>query len=408
MSHEVPRGGKAQVAGRQKKRREAFGQIDKLPSGRYRARYTGPDGDRHAAPATFDNLTDARAWLAARQTEISTGKWQPPALVAAALAERSQTLATYAEVWLASRTNSKGDHLRPRTVEEYRRLLRSPDPTKSEDKGGPLAELLPLVVGSITPARVREWRSAQLATGRKTQASRAYGLLSAIMTTAVHDGICDANPCSIRGGQSTHTGRKVLPPSDAELDRLLATITPRYRALVVAAAVGGLRYGEATALRAKDVTVERDDTGAVTAVRLNVERAVTRTSEGMVAGGTKSEAGVRRVGIFGPDADTLAEHVRGLIGDALLWPAKDGVSYLSQSAFWKHWNAARTAAGRADMPFHALRHYAGTRYAQAGATPRETMARLGHSSLGAAMRYQHAGNRDDELAARMVRRSTSV
>lgn len=396
------------MAGRQKKRRETFGQLDKLPSGRYRARYTGPDGERHAAPATFDNLTDARAWLAARQTEIATGKWQPPSVVAAALAERSQTLATYAETWLASRTNSKGDHLRPRTVEEYRRLLRSPDPAKPGDKGGPLAELLPLVVGSITPARVREWRSAQLATGRKTQTSRAYGLLSAIMATAAHDGIADANPCTIKGGQATHTGRKVVPPTDAELDAILARITPRYRALVVVAAVGGLRFGEAIALRAKDVTVERDDAGAVAAVRLNVERGVVRTAEGMVAGSTKSEAGVRRVGIFGPDAEVVAEHVRGLIGDALLFPAKDGVSYLAQSAFWKHWNPARTAAGRADMPFHALRHYAGTSYAQAGATPRETMARLGHSSLGAAMRYQHSGNRDDELAARMARRSTSA
>lgn len=60
------------------------------------------------------------------------------------------------------------------------------------------------------------------------------------------------------------------------------------------------------------------------------------------------------------------------------------------------------------MPFHALRHYAGTRYAQAGATPKETMARLGHSSMGAAIRYQHSGNRDDELAARMSRRSTTA
>lgn len=396
------------MAGRQKKRRETFGQLDKLPSGRHRARYTGPDGERYAAPRTFDNLTDARAWLAARHTEVSTGVWRSPSIVAAEHAERSQTLATYAASWLGSRTNAKGDHLRPRTVDEYKRLLRSPDPASPGDAGGPLAELLPLIVGTITPARVREWRSGQLATGRKTQTSRAYGLLNAIMTTAVQDGIATTNPCTIKGGQATHTGRKVVPPTDAELDTILASITERYRALVVVAAVGGLRYGEATALRAKDVTVERDDAGLLTSVRLNVERAVVRTAEGIVAGSTKSEAGVRRIGIFGPDAEIVAEHVRTLIGDALLFPAEDGVSYLAQSTFWKHWNPARTAAGRGDMPFHALRHYAGTRYAQAGATPRETMARLGHSSLGAAMRYQHAGNRDDELAARMGRRSTSA
>lgn len=392
------------MAGTKRKRRETFGMVDKLPSGRIRARYTGPDGGRHNAPYTFDNLTDARAWLAARQTEITTGVWRPAAVIAAAEAERSQTLAAYAETWLASRTNSKGDHLRPRTRDEYKRLLRAPDPANPDDRGGPLAELLPLIVGAITPARVREWRADRLATGRKTQTSRAYGLLNAIMATAVLDGIAESNPCTIKGGQATHTGRKVVPPTDAELDKILTSITPRYRSLVIIAAIGGLRYGEATALRAKDVTIERDpETCAVIAARIRVERAAVRTSDGIKAGNTKSDAGVRNVAIFGADAETIAEHVRGRIGDALLWPAADEVSYLGQSTFWRHWNPAREAAERGDMPFHALRHYAGTRYAQSGATPRETMARLGHSSLGAAMRYQHAGNRDDELAARMAR-----
>lgn len=375
-----------------RKRRESFGMVDRLPSGRVRARYTGPDGERYNAPSTFDTLTDARAWLAARQTDIAAGKWQAPAVAAAVAAERNRTLTEYADTWLASRTNSRGDQLRPRTLDEYRRLLR-----------GPLADLGPLIVGSITPAKVREWRSAQLATGRKTQTSRAYGLLSSILATAVADGIADANPCTVKGGQATRTGRKVLPPTDGELAAILGAITPRYRALVIVAAIGGLRYGEATALRARDVTVERDEAGAVAAVRLNVERGVVRTADGIVPGETKSAAGVRRVGIFGPDALIVAEHMRGLIGNALLFPASDGEGFLPQSSFWKHWHPARDAAGRPDMPFHALRHYAGTRYAQAGATPRETMARLGHSSLGAAMRYQHAGNRDDELAARMVR-----
>ncbi|MFM9785479.1 hypothetical protein ACKI13_46255, partial [Streptomyces scabiei] len=96
------------------------------------------------------------------------------------------------------------------------------------------------------------------------------------------------------------------------------------------AAIGGLRFGEATALRAKDVTVAAD------VVRLNVERGVVRTSAGIVAGDTKSAAGVRPVAIFGPDAAIIAEHVREKIGDALLFPAADGEGFLAQSAFWRH------------------------------------------------------------------------
>jgi integrase len=40
--------------------------------------------------------------------------------------------------------------------------------------------------------------------------------------------------------------------------------------------------------------------------------------------------------------------------------------------------------------FHDLRHTAGTLSAQAGATLKELMARIGHSTPRAAMRYQHA------------------
>ncbi|WP_219731955.1 tyrosine-type recombinase/integrase [Glaciihabitans sp. INWT7] len=328
---------------------------------------------------------------------MARGEWQPPSVLAAEQAERNQTLQTFAATWLASRTNAKGDQLSPRTLEEYRRLLR-----------GPLATLTALPLASLTPAVVRRWRAEQMETGHKTQTSRAYGLLSSILATAVGDGILATSPCTIRGGQSTHTGRKVVPPTDAELETILESIAPRFRALVLVAAVGGLRYGEATALRARDVTVERDESGAVVAVRLDVSRGVVATAAGFVVRKPKSEAGIRRVAIFGDDAEVIAQHVRTLIGDALLFPSRDGVGFLAQSTFTRYWYPARMVAGRADMPFHALRHYAGTRYAQTGATVRETMARLGHASLGAALRYQHSGSRDDELAARMSRRNTSA
>lgn len=398
--------------GRERKAtRRTWGKVEPLPSGNYRASYTGPDKQRHFAPMTFTAIIDADAWLATQRAQIVAGTWTPSTARAEAdaQADRAQTLGAYAAQWIMTRTNSRGDHLKPRTKAEYERLLRTPDPARAGDDGGPLAPLVALPLIDITPGRVRKWRADLLATGTKTQTSRAYGLLNAIMGTAVIDRIIDANPCTVKGGQSTHTGRKVVPPTDAELDTILTTITPRYRALVVLAAFGGLRYGEATALRAKDVSVEKDEGGAVTAVRVNVERAVTHTAgEGFVVGSTKSEAGVRRVGIFGEDAEVIAEHVRGLIGDALLFPATDGVSFLAQSAFWRHWNPARTAAGRPDMPFHALRHYSATAYAEAGATAAENNARHGWSTATVGLRYQHATDRADELAARMRRRKTSA
>ena len=58
--------------------RRYFGNIRKLPSGRYQASYKGPDGKRHTAPSTFDSRVYADAWLARVHGDIQRGQWQPP------------------------------------------------------------------------------------------------------------------------------------------------------------------------------------------------------------------------------------------------------------------------------------------------------------------------------------------
>jgi hypothetical protein len=52
-----------------------FGNVRKLPSGRFQGRYTGPDGCTYTArrntggPLTFDTRGDAEAWLTLRHSE---------------------------------------------------------------------------------------------------------------------------------------------------------------------------------------------------------------------------------------------------------------------------------------------------------------------------------------------------
>ncbi|MBB1495445.1 hypothetical protein J4N02_03050 [Propioniciclava sp. MC1595] len=59
--------------------KRGFGEVGQLPSGRYRARYTGPDGGRHSAPITFVARIDAEGWLVDQERMISRGEWEPPA-----------------------------------------------------------------------------------------------------------------------------------------------------------------------------------------------------------------------------------------------------------------------------------------------------------------------------------------
>ena len=389
---------------KKRKRRETFGQIDKLPSGRYRARYLDRDGTRYNAPHTFDTMTDARAYLASVQTDMTRGAWSSPVTRAAAKAARSQTLNEYAESWLTTNRNRRGEPLRPRTIAEYRRLL-----------AGPLSDVAALPLADISPEVVDHWYDEASRGGKLTQASRAYSLLSTILGHAVDRGRITANPCRVKGAQSARTGRKVIPPTDDQLATIVEAIPDRFRALIYLAAEGGLRWGEATELRRDDVAIEKDDAGKVVRVLVSVTRAVTRTAAGFEVGPTKTAAGVRAVYIYGAPAAAIAEHLEAHVirfGNPLLFPAlsdETGQAHMSQSTFHTPtWENARSTAGRSDMPFHALRHRAGTVYAQHGATLQETMTRLGHSSMAVAMRYQHATDRDAEIAARMASGSTSA
>ncbi|MGX1702549.1 tyrosine-type recombinase/integrase [Microbacterium sp. NPDC055357] len=339
---------------------------------------------------TFTAQTDAREWLARRRIEIADGVWQARAAADAQSAKQSkgETFAEYAEQWISNRTNRHGDHLRPRTAAEYRRLVK-----------GPLALFGEMRLNAITAEAVDVWFSDLIRSGTKTQAARAYELLKSIMTTAVKRGRAQSNPCDIQGAASASSGRKTEPPTAAELQKIVNTITPRFKAAVVIAAWSGVRYGELTELRRRDLTKLED------VYVVSVDRAVTHVAgQGFGVGPTKSEAGVRNIVLPPHVTAVVDEHLTthaGRFPESLLFPATDGVSHLAQSAFWKHWNPARKAAGRPDMPWHALRHYGATRAALAGATLKELQTRLGHSTVAAAMRYQHTAGRDEELARRM-------
>ena len=104
-------------AGRKTRTTGTFGSVDELPSGRYRARYYGPDGRRYQAPTLFTAKVDARAWLSLRQSEIIRHAWVPPGTEKPKVARL--TLADYAKTWMAQRD------LKDRTREHYQKLLES-------------------------------------------------------------------------------------------------------------------------------------------------------------------------------------------------------------------------------------------------------------------------------------------
>ncbi|ULE32881.1 tyrosine-type recombinase/integrase [Mycobacterium sp. IDR2000157661] len=361
--------------GRKPQKRGAFGTAHKLPSGRYRAMYRGPDGRRYSAPRTFLTEKDARGWLSLRQSEIIRKSWVPPE--ADETPQPKLTLRTYADRWLENRD------LKPRTHEHYRMLL--------DDHILPKLGSRP--IASITADDVRDWH-AKLGKKTPTLRAHAYGLLRTIMGTAASDGKISANPCVIRGAGNAKRVHKIRPASLDEIEVITAEMPEQYRAMVLLAAWCALRFGELTELRRRDI----DFTDEV----VRVERAVVRTDDGFQVTTPKSEAGVRDVAIPPHLLPALADHLKRFVAkepDGLLFPAAHG-GHLAPATLYRRFYTARSKAKRPDLRWHDLRHSGAVLAAATGATLAELMARLGHSTPAAAMRYQHrAKGRDREIAA---------
>ncbi|SDD89711.1 tyrosine-type recombinase/integrase [Nocardioides lianchengensis] len=369
--------------------KRSFGQMTKLPSGRIRARYLGPDGVRHSAPYTFETKADAEAWLVDERRLLATGAWQPPKVRAKA-ASTKLTFEVYAESWLRDRP------LKPLSRQHYGQLLnRYLYPTFGH-----------LGLKEITPDSVRAWY-ALTGTNTPTIRAHAYGLMRTILGTAERDELIPRNPCYIRGAGNATRVRKVKPLTLAELETLVAEMPEQRQLMTLLAAWCAMRFGELAELRRKDI--------ALSDQIVRVRRAVVRVGGEHIVQTPKSAAGIRDIAIPPHLMPLVREHLKKHVGtgkDALLFPGGEDGGHLNPSTLYGKgpgkrskgygFYGARAAAGREDLRWHDLRHTGAVLAAQTGATLAELMGRLGHSTPGAALRYQHAAQgRDMEIAKRL-------
>ncbi len=168
----------------------------------------------------------------------------------------------------------------------------------------------------------------------------------------------------------------------------------RLRLMVTLASWCALRFGETVELRRGDVDLSAEV--------IRIRRAAVRTGGAYSITTPKSDAGVRDVAIPPHVIPLIESHLAKHVDrdrDSLIFPADSG-GHLQPATLYRHWYRARDAANRPDLRFHDLRHSGAVLAAATGATLAELMARLGHSTPAAAMRYQHAAaGRDREIAS---------
>ncbi|WP_017579104.1 tyrosine-type recombinase/integrase [Nocardiopsis valliformis] len=357
-------------------RKRAFGNIRSLSSGRFQVRYRSPDGRMRPAPTTFATKKVAQRWLTLKEAEIAQGDWFDPKAGALPFGE-------YAAEWIEHRDLTRKTR---RTYEDLLRLHL--EPTFGN-----------VLLSEIKEADIRRWRSSRLRrkTGR-AQVPKAYRLMRAVLNTAVKDRLIRENPCQIDGaGLEDTEERPVL--SVSEVFELADSIKPRYRSLVLLATFGSMRWGELAGLRRRHLDVE--------ARTVRVRETVSDVG-GLYKGKPKPKAGYRTVSLPELIVSDLRRHL-----DEFAAPGPNGFVFvgvrgnqLRRGNFSKYWADACASVGLEDVHLHDLRHTGNTYAAEAGASVRELMRRMGHSSTRAAMIYLHARDeREREIADRLGERA---
>lgn len=331
--------------------RRRFGSLRRLPSGRWQARFRTPDGREHTAPSTFARKTDADRWLGEVETDISRGQWINPRL-------GCETLGEWARHYLAAAV-----HLKPKTHASYESLLRSTIFPRFEE--WPLA--------AIRPDAVRRWVAELSAKGLSASRVRqSYHLLGSLLAAAVADGVISSSPCTgIK--LPRHRPSELRYLSAAQVGRLVEVIRPPYGLFVDVLAYGGLRFGEAAALRRRRCDLVRG--------RLLVAEALTEVNGRLFFGAPKSHQ-ERTVILPASVLETLTDHLEASVaadGDALVFTAPSGGPLRYSNFRRRVWDPAVQGLGLCGVTPHQLRHTAATLLIDAGASVKDVQAHLGHA-----------------------------
>lgn len=366
----------------------SWGSIKKQPTKQpsYQASFIGPDGRRHYAPNTFATKMEAERWLVRERDyrDRCTGgneKWKPPSERAAEHKAEVVTLADYGKKVIDARI------LKPRTRIEY------------EAKWSQLIEphLGKLAVRDLTTTAVRSWFTG-LDSAKATRNGHAYALLNLICNTAVSDGLLERNPCQVVGAMNPKAKKKVKIATTVELHNIADKLGAdenyaRFKAMVLLAGWCGLRFGEVSELRRSDF--DKDCT------TVTVTRAVTHRGGKCLIDTTKT-SDERALAIPPHIRDDIKDHLARYVGpepNALLFKPARGGCHLNDRVFNKDvFKKAAKCVGREDLSAHDLRRFAGSKNAQV-ATLTENMARLGHKTVQAALRYQHSESGRDAIVA---------
>ena len=373
-----------------KNKKESWGRIRKLPSGRYQAGFLSPMKQLIAAPSTFDTLSEARGWLAVKRSEIMRGVASETSYEDSRMAKQSQqiTLAEYAQQWRARNSITGLNPLKPRTVMEYERYMRSTMP-----------RLAAMPLGAIMAADVERW-FLETATRAPNQAAKAYSHLKTLMSDAVIRKLRTSNPCIVDKRNRQIEAVEAQVPTMDQVRRMFEAAPEHLKALIELAAWGGFRKGELLELRRKDIRAMSESGTPITGkngiqlYEISIARSVMTHGGAQAIGTPKTNASKRIVPMPERSSAVIENHFALMPKgpETLMFPAPNTIGgawdkHYHDSSFHETFDRLRKVVGYTGS-FHSLRAFALTVYGETGATLAQIMRRGGHTRVETAMRYQ--------------------
>lgn len=315
----------------------------------YRVRYRAPSG-RQTCRRGFRTKRDAQRFTASVEVSMMRGDYIPPSLGKVALGELGQA-------WL--------DRKKQSSAPSHFRTLVSAWKVHVQPRWGSVA------LSDIDLLSVETWISAMSTNGAgATTILRAHGVLSGILADAVKSKRLSANPCKgIENLPRKSAKRRVYLSAD-DVHRL-ADESGEHRALVLTLAYCGIRWGEAVALRVRDVEfLKRRLMVSENAVQLGVHHAV---------GPTKGRK-ARSVPVPEFVLDELSMQCKGKDPEDLVYPGPNG-GYLPRPKSSTGWfQAAVRKSNVQKITPHDLRHTCASLAVSAGVNVLALQRMLGHTS----------------------------
>lgn len=341
--------------------------IETTAAGTYRARWRDDTGKQRAK--TFRRKQDARDHLKEVHATLARGTYVAPT---AGL----MTVRTWADQWLASAHNLKRGGR-----ETYRRDL---------DRYI-LPVLGDLALRRLTPAAIDAFLAHELAPepeGRglaPSTVNRHYRTLHRMCAVAVTRTKLAQNPCTLVEVPTVPKSEMRFLTLD-QVEQLADAIAPRYRAWVLVAAYGGIRWSEGVGLQ-RAMLIDGDTLAIGSQLIRRADKSWDRSEP-------KTARGVRKVRLPAGVADELAAHVLEYVGSdptALMFPNRLGSPMNGPSFTGNVFKPALRRAGIDDqVRIHDLRHTAVALAVEAGAHPKAIQARMGHASIQVTLdRYGH-------------------